>query len=59
MSKSFKKQRQFNEYDEEGYYDKRRTKDFKNRRREKQLKNDLRSFRNVSVKDLQNYHEED
>lgn len=52
MSKSFKKQRRWDEYDDEDNSNRNR-QDFKNRRREKKLKNDLRSWRNVSARDLQ------
>lgn len=58
MGKSFKKQRSYDEYDSDGYNDNRRTRDFKNRRREKQLKNNLRSMKNVSARDLQYYDED-
>lgn len=57
MSKSFKKQRRWDEYDDEDNSNRNR-QDFKNRRREKKLKNDLRSWRNVSARDLQ-FNDED
>lgn len=57
MSKSFKRERRWddNDYDESDYKQKQKNQD---RRKMKRMKNDLRSLRNVSTQDLR-YYEDD
>lgn len=56
MSKSFKKQRRWEEDEyEDDYRQKQKNND---RRKLKKMKNDLRSLKNVSTKDL-HYYEDD
>lgn len=51
MSKSFKKQRRWD--DDESDEDFRQKQKSNERRKLKKMKNDLRSFKNVSTRDLQ------
>lgn len=57
MAKSFKKQRRWEEYDDQDNVQQK--KEMNQRRRDKKMKNDLRSFRNISTSNLQDYYEED
>lgn len=50
MSKSFKRQRQYDDYE---YEEDRKERDkLRNRRDEKRIKNDLKTWRNVSLSDI-------